>query len=340
MEEKSSSAGVFEVAGFTFTSNFDSGNLAHVQLSDSGSSDSESEAVSPRSAAPASSRPSTSAAPASSRPSTSTVQPRSAGVETPDYEFQLWTRPDCCGTEFENGNRTWFYFGLRGGPVGSVLKFNVMNLNKQAKLFSQGMAPVFKIQGKSSWERIRDPPTFTTLDNNFSLSFKFRNIEESNCQLYFAFTYPYTYKELQTELARLEKKHGTGHLPWSSLELLPRTSVYFHRELVTKSLENRRLDLVTITGMNNIIRDKEPLLTNLFPEHDSDGSKRCHKFTNKKTVFLSARVHPGETCSSYVINGFIKFLLNSSDARAAALRSKYVFKLVPMLNPDGEIEML
>ena len=312
------SGGVFEVAGFTFTSNFDSGNLAHVQQTTVTTSDSDTEA------AAASCRPAT---------STSTAQPRSAGADTPDYEFELWTAPDCSGTEFENGNRTWFFFGLKGGPVGAVLKFTVMNMNKQSKLFSQGMAPVFKIQGKSNWERIRDPPTYSSQENNFNMSFKFRNIEEENCQIYFAFTYPYTYKELQSDLSKLEKKHSLDHLEWSAIQSLPSTSIYFHRELVIMSLENRRVDLITISGMNNIIKTKEPTLTNLFP--DQDGSKRPRKFSNKKTVFLSARVHPGETCSSYVINGFIRFLLNGSDARAAALRSKYVFKLVPMLNPDG-----
>ena len=25
-------------------------------------------------------------------------------------EFNLWTAPDCAGTEFENCNWTWFYF--------------------------------------------------------------------------------------------------------------------------------------------------------------------------------------------------------------------------------------
>ena len=27
-------------------------------------------------------------------------------------EFNLWTAPDCAGTEFENCNRTWFYFSV------------------------------------------------------------------------------------------------------------------------------------------------------------------------------------------------------------------------------------
>lgn len=39
---------------------------------------------------------------------------KTAAVEIPDHEFNVWTRPDCYGTEFENGNRTWFYFGIKG----------------------------------------------------------------------------------------------------------------------------------------------------------------------------------------------------------------------------------
>jgi hypothetical protein len=53
-------------------------------------------------------------------------------------------------------------------------------------------------------------------------------------------------------------------------------------------------------------------------------------------VFLSARVHPGETNSSWVIQGLINFLV-SDHPTAAALRTRYVFKIVPMLNPDGVV---
>jgi len=64
-------------------------------------------------------------------------------------------------------------------------------------------------------------------------------------------------------------------------------------------------------------------------------------------VFFSARVHPGEVPSSFVMRGLIKFLLNKltflhnhinlirKDKRAQILRDHFVFKLVPMINPDG-----
>jgi len=51
---------------------------------------------------------------------------------------------------------------------------------------------------------------------------------------------------------------------------------------------------------------------------------------------LTARIHPGETISSWIMKGIIDFLI-SSDPKANELRNKFVFKIVPMLNPDGVI---
>lgn len=40
-----------------------------------------------------------------------------------DVEFNIWTKPDCYGTEFQNSNRTWFFFGIKGTYLQS-LKFS------------------------------------------------------------------------------------------------------------------------------------------------------------------------------------------------------------------------
>lgn len=50
---------------------------------------------------------------------------------------------------------------------------------------------------------------------------------------------------------------------------------------------------------------------------------------------MSARVHPGETPSSFVFNGLLSLLLNREDIIAQNLRKTFVFKMVPFLNPDG-----
>jgi murein tripeptide amidase MpaA len=56
----------------------------------------------------------------------------------------------------------------------------------------------------------------------------------------------------------------------------------------------------------------------------------------KKAIVITARVHPGEANSSFIIDGIIRYLLGNSK-EAKLLRSNYIFKIVPMLNPDGVI---
>ena len=65
--------------------------------------------------------------------------------------------------------------------------------------------------------------------------------------------------------------------------------------------------------------------------------KTINKYhSHKKGVFISARVHPGEPQSSWVLQGLVEFLI-SSDPCAIKLRKNYIFKIIPMLNPDGVI---
>ena len=109
------------------------------------------------------------------------------------------------------------------------------------------------------------------------------------------------------------------------------SSIYYVRELVIESLDGKRLDLLTISSKTGMTCEQEDFLPGLFPDRSRS---RPFKFNSKKVVFLSARVHPGETPSSFVLNGFIDFIL-SDDARAIKLRNQFVFKIVPMLNPDG-----
>ena len=178
------------LCGFTFFANFDSGNFARVEVDeDNGENEDGCEEKEPTIAESIK----------SAVESTLDFSCEKPAVEPPcDFAFKMWTRPDCAGTKFENGNRTWFYFGLKGGPIehpnpetGSrghlgtpqMLKISIMNLNKQSKLFGQGMVPIcmrvpiasatgnlskgsVKQLYPQTWERLRERPSYHTNTGN------------------------------------------------------------------------------------------------------------------------------------------------------------------------------
>ena len=57
---------------------------------------------------------------------------------------------------------------------------------------------------------------------------------------------------------------------------------------------------------------------------------------NKKFFLISARIHPSETCSSFVINGLITELLSTRPEMEELLNTT-IIKIIPMLNPDGVV---
>ncbi|XP_048386573.1 cytosolic carboxypeptidase-like protein 5 isoform X1 [Stegostoma tigrinum] len=296
--------------GLLFSSKFDSGNIAHVEKVE---------------------RPEGEVDSTPSGGSTGTGNSGNVLI-TPDCEFNVWTKPDCADTEFENGNRSWFYFSVKGGIPSKVIKINIMNMNKQSKLYSQGMAPLVKtLPGRPRWERVRERPTYEMVENQFILSFMHRFLEYRGATTYFAFCFPFTYSECQEMLAQLDEKFEyCKHLTMRS----PPDSIYYHREPLCYSLEKRRVDLITITSCDGMTAECEPRLEKLFPD---DSTPRPKQFPGKQVFFLSSRVHPGETPSSFVFNGFLEFILRADDLRARMLRRMFVFKLIPMLNPDGVV---
>lgn len=70
-------------------------------------------------------------------------------------------------------------------------------------------------------------------------------------------------------------------------------------------------------------------ITNKSSNINWDGSMR-------KGVIITSRIHPGETGASWIVSGILKYLTSDSE-EAWLLRDEFVFKIVPMLNPDGVI---
>lgn len=88
----------------------------------------------------------------------------------------------------------------------------------------------------------------------------------------------------------------------------------FSRKVLCKTLAGEDCELVTITSKDNL-----------------------EDFNRRKAVILTARVHPGETMSSWMMRGILFFLTDPDNYEAKLLRENFVFKIIPMLNPDGVI---
>lgn len=152
------------------------------------------------------------------------------------------------------------------------------------------------------------------LDNGkkcYSLSFS-HSFEHNDDNVKFAFARPYTFSRLKNFLMEIENKIGVA----SDKEniKIDKNKLYYRRDTLCYSLGKLPVYSLTITS------DK----TSGIPFH------------KRKIAFITARVHASETCGSFVMESIIDFLLDTHK-QAAALRNVYVFKIIPMLNPDGVV---
>ena len=94
------------------------------------------------------------------------------------------------------------------------------------------------------------------------------------------------------------------------------------------------MEMVTFSNRTKMMDEREALIDGCFPDAKGDLTYRPFRF-DKPTVFISSRVHPGETPASFVLDGIWKFLTDEKSVQGRILRDRFVFKVVPMLNPDG-----
>ncbi|XP_054420199.1 cytosolic carboxypeptidase 3 [Pteronotus mesoamericanus] len=226
-------------------------------------------------------------------------------VKVADYEYQLTVRPDL----FTNKHTQWYYFQVTNTQAGIVYRFTIINFTKPASLYSRGMRPLFYSEKEAEthhvgWQRRGDQIKYYR--NNpgqegrhyFSLTWTFQ-FPHSKDTCYFAHCYPYTYTNLQEYL--------------SSIHNDPVRSKFCKIRVLCHTIARNMVYVLTITT----------------PSKNADSRER-------KAVILTARVHPGETNSSWIMKGFLDFILGGS-RDAQLLRDTFIFKVVPMLNPDGVI---
>ena len=177
----------------------------------------------------------------------------------------------------------------------------MIDLNSEEKKFSQNLTTI--IEDASDGTFLEEKFENILINRNIQSHAEGENTSDSMQQL----------SSLVHNSMKIEKTSESSKL---SLEDL-KNEIYYHRELLVTSVEQRRVDLITITSFEGIESDCEERLKNLFPDFSIP---RCHNFKNKKIIFLSSRVHPGETVASFVLNGFINLLLDRKSQVASVLR--------------------
>jgi len=228
-----------------------------------------------------------------------------------DTEYDIYIRPDTCNPR----HRFWFYFSIENTQIDQRIIFNLVNISKSRNLLTNGLTPVVKSTSRPRWQRMPSSHVFyhrsPAHNNAYVLSFAFC-FDKENEVYQFAMCQPFTYSRHKLCLEKL----------------MSQSYNYVYKETIGKSVFERPIDLITISNPENINLRREITL-DVDDDLGDDFTPR-----KVKVVFLMARVHPGETPSSFVIQGLLDFLVSSHDI-AASLREHIVFKIIPMLNPDG-----
>ena len=234
---------------------------------------------------------------------------------TDGKEFEIRLRPDTGSPR----HRLWFHFRVRGAACAGRVILSIVNMSKQRSLFKDaGMSPATRrSEGAGSgasprpwgaWGRVPSKDCYFYRSHRHGGAWKLSFVvtfETDFDEREFAYSFPYPYREgLLPWLAQLER----GGLP------------FFRREQLCLTPLGHRADLVTIA---------EPLPDWSRPPRQGGRGARP-----RRVVFVTARVHPGETPASHVTHGLMAYLL-SEDPDARLLRRHAVFVFVPMLNPDG-----
>ncbi|XP_017131540.1 cytosolic carboxypeptidase 6 isoform X2 [Drosophila elegans] len=219
-----------------------------------------------------------------------------------EFEYDLFLRPDTCNPRF----RFWFNFTVDNVKQDQRVLFHIVNISKSRNLFSSGLTPLVKSSSRPKWQRLPKRQVFfyrsAMHQGHYVLSFAFIFDKEEDVYQ-FALAWPYSYSRLQSYLNVIDARQGTDKR--------------FTRSVLIKSLQNRNVDLLTIDHVTSKQRSTNRLDRSFI-----------------RVIVILCRTHSSEAPASHVCQGLIEFLVGNHPI-AGVLRDNFVFKIVPMVNPDG-----
>ena len=225
--------------------------------------------------------------------------------------FQLGPESYHCILEYDpnaSGSCQWFYFKCANTRRAVKYTFYISGFHKGKSLYCNG-ARIFWYSAKQAYEH---GISWSRGGTNYSyqVTKRFKN-KKKRASLQFQIKFPYDDDEVCLCYA----------LPYTYSDLL---------RSIDEWKEMAKPGWLTVEKHCDTEGGREcPILTITNPES-------AVKESDKKCVFITGRIHPGESNSSYVVHGLIDFLL-SDDPAANYILEKTIVKCVPMINIDGVV---
>jgi len=141
--------------------------------------------------------------------------------------------------------------------------------------YYQNETPKRRKEEPASTEGVSAPPR-----KRYTLAFRY-SFEHPGDTVFFAYCYPYTYTRLQMELNELE-----AGCPYGVMQ----------RGVLCASIAGNAIERITIPAPNIPYAEKASLET--------------RQPSKKRVVVVSGRVHPGETVTSFIVMGLLRFLVS------------------------------
>ncbi|NXT16321.1 CBPC2 carboxypeptidase, partial [Prunella fulvescens] len=221
-------------------------------------------------------------------------------IKVGPYEYVLMLRPDL----YTAKHTQWFYFRVQNTRQEPLYRFTIANMAKPKSLYGQGLRPLLYSQQDAQsrgigWRRVGTDVRY----------YRGGAGEPPTFRLSWTVRFPHDgdtcffaacYPYTYSDLRRY----------LCALAADPARSQHCTVQPLCRSLAGNTVYLLTITSPGGT--------------------------AGKRAVVASARVHPGESGGSWAMRGFLDFLLSAHED-AQLLRRLFIFKVVPMLNPDGVV---
>ena len=153
------------------------------------------------------------------------------------------------------------------------------------RLYSQNYSPFVKTSEegrRSAWTRLDGEISFSAYETGMELrfSYTFPSRTTAETRTFFAFALPWSFTEHQACLEDLERRYAVPHNPCRRTSPTSACScrddtLYFHRDVLTHSLDGRPIDLLTITSLAGA-RVREDTPHGLFPVRERERSLAFH----------------------------------------------------------------